>query len=87
MISRLVATMDQHSVIIAVGAGGALALAVAWRLGLVGRTSNPLAGFTVTSEELQFVGKDLQRPECILWACGALCDRVIQSDIIIIITM
>lgn len=27
---------------------------------------NPLKGFRVTPDELQFVGKDLQRPECIL---------------------
>ncbi|MEK9970802.1 MAG: SMP-30/gluconolactonase/LRE family protein [Ferrovibrio sp.] len=27
---------------------------------------NPLKGFRVTRDELQFVGKDLQRPECIL---------------------
>jgi len=27
---------------------------------------NPLKGFRITRDELQFVGKDLQRPECIL---------------------
>jgi sugar lactone lactonase YvrE len=28
--------------------------------------SNPLKGFRITRDELQFVGRDLQRPECIL---------------------
>src|SRR5688572_2103877 len=27
---------------------------------------NPLKGFRISRDELQFVGKDLQRPECIL---------------------
>ncbi len=29
-------------------------------------TSNPLDGFTVDPEDIQFIGEDLQRPECIL---------------------